>query len=108
MHPLLLFFLGIALPLVISLILFAPIYLGMFVALYIQYSDKVWPLFFEFGRVFSTYGKLYDFYSQNSAAMNFVDHTLPILGPPVTGLIITLVLIYTFGKYVANIFVLST
>lgn len=108
MHPLLLFFLGILLPLSISLIIFAPIYLGMFIALYLQYSDKVWPIFFDFGRVFTNYGKLYDFYSENSGAMNFADHTLPILGPPALGIIITLVLVYSFGKYVANIFVLTS
>lgn len=108
MHPLLLFFLGIMLPLTITLILVTPIYLGIFVALYIQYSSKAWAIFFDFGRVVDSYGKLYDFHSQNAAAMNFMDHTLPILGPPIAGILITLFLMYAFGKYVANIFVLSS
>ena len=108
MHPLLLFFLAIALPVTITLILVTPLYLGVFVALYLQYAEKVWPIFFDFGRVLDSYGKLYDFHTQNAAAMHFTEHTLPIFGPPIAGLLLTIVLIYMFGKYVANIFVLSS
>lgn len=108
MHPLLLFFLGITLPVIITLLLVTPLYLGVFAALYLQYSDKAWQLFFEFGRTIDTYGKLYDYYNANAAAMTFTDHTLPIFGPPILGVLITIFLVYVFGRYVANIFVLTT
>ncbi len=108
MHPLLLFFLGILLPVVITTILVAPIYIGMFASLYLKYGDQVMALFFHFLTVIDTYGKLYSYWATHSAQLSFEEYSLPILGPPIIGILLTIFLIWRFTSYVMNIFRLST
>lgn len=108
MHPLLLFFLAITIPVMVSLLLLAPTYFAMWGTLYLIYGGNVVSLIFDIFRVTETYFTLLDYWWANMNTLSFIDYTLPIVGLPSAGILVTAFITWKFSMYVVNIFRLST
>lgn len=115
MNPLLLFILALLIPTLLTLILITPVYVGLVTACYLIYEQRgekavevLMSHKYDMSYMMSAYSKLFDFWTANSAKLDFVDFTLPLFGPPLLGVIITGLLVWKFTAYVVNIFRLST
>ncbi|MBN66715.1 MAG: hypothetical protein CMM94_04005 [Rickettsiales bacterium] len=108
MHPLLLFLLALVIPTITVVLILAPTYIGILVATYLKYGDKIMPYKYDMFRIIDVWVRLKDFYFANSDKLDFVDHALPIFGPPVVGVLLTIFLVYKFVTYVINIFRLTS
>ncbi len=107
MHPLLMFGIALLIPVVIIITVFLPVHIGLFSALYVQYGDAMLQYKFSFFKVISSYVQLYEYWSANSAQLDFWSFTAPTLGLPALGGFVSLYGTYRLIKYVRDIFVLS-
>lgn len=107
MNPGLTILLSLFLPLVLVLLLVAPVYLGMLVGLYLQYGDAVLGYVLRPDYVLSVYMGLYDYWEKNADALKFMDFTLPTFGPLAAGILLGLGLFIYLIRYLKNIFIMS-
>ena len=107
MHPLLLILIALSLPIIILFLMFLPLYVSIFSALYVQYGDQILPLKFSVFKILAAYQAMFDYWQQNQDKLDFIDYTLPTIGLPLLGGISTLYITYKFVQYVRNIFRLT-
>ena len=107
MHPLLMFAIALLIPLVIVTMVFLPIHLGFLSALYVQYGEQALQYKYQFFNTIKLWRQLYEYWSVNSAQLDLVDFTLPTLGLPALGVLISLYGTYRIIKYIRDIFVLT-
>lgn len=107
MNPFLLLALALLIPVVTLIILLAPTYFAIYLAVYIQYGEQADDYLFRFFDTIDIYKQLVHYWNGNSATLSVIDFALPTFGIPLTGFLLTLFLIYKFTAYVNNIFRLS-
>jgi hypothetical protein len=109
-----LFLLAIATPIILCLTLFGPSYGSVFGATYLVYgyggeaqaqtiADRAYDVFY----VLNAYSQLVHYWSANHATLGTVKYTLPIIGLPAVGLILSLWLTRRITRKIFNLFHLS-
>jgi len=107
----LLVFLGlIILPLGAALVIFAPFYVSMWMALYFLYdpgqpgaTNPFENALWDFSTVWSHYGTVVSHWSANPAP-DWSTYTLPLFGPSVAGAFISLLMGYSAFRYLRGFF----
>jgi len=112
MRPILLFPIAILTPFLLTVVLLLPLYAGVLGAAYIIYLPESGPHplaahLTDAFYIIDVYGKLFDYWMQNSATAGFVAYTLPVLGLPLLGILIALYATYRFVRSMLNIFRLT-
>jgi hypothetical protein len=105
----LLFFMSILTPVVIAIVAIAPLYAGFFAALYIVYDkpDIVNPMLAHQWDVFyiiDAYHSLFQYWLVHMESSSFLHFTLPLLGLPLLGLILSMYLTVKMVRFFANYF----
>ena len=107
MHPLLMFAIALAIPIVVVIMVFLPLHLGFLGALYAQYGEQALLYKYQFFNALELYGQLFDYWSAHRAQLDFVSFTLPTLGIPALGVLVSLYGTYRIVKYIRDIFTLT-
>ncbi|MCI5050584.1 MAG: hypothetical protein MRY32_09725 [Rickettsiales bacterium] len=100
----------VGLPLLGFVVFFLPIYFGILTSLYIIYepqdmaANPVGQMKFKIGKVIDSWQRLYDHWVLYGDALSFQDFTMPLLAPPVLGLIVSVYLTYRYAMYCRGIF----
>jgi len=107
-----LFLVAILTPVILCATLLVPAYAGFFGAAYVVYMPDAGPhpLAAKWTDMFytiDTYSSLWDYWMTNRASLSVVEYTLPILGMPLVGILLSLWLTYRIGKRIFNLFHLS-
>lgn len=107
MNPMLMFAIALLIPIVIIVMVFLPAYTSLVLALYIQYGEQSLQYKFEFFTTIKLYRRLYEYWETNSAQLDLVEFTLPTIGIPALGILLSLYGTYRLVKYIREIFVLT-
>ncbi|MES2984473.1 MAG: hypothetical protein V4735_04710 [Pseudomonadota bacterium] len=112
MNPFFLFLLAIFSPFVLFVTLLAPIYGGIVGAAYIIYSkgDKIHPLSGKLLDVFyiiEVYMQLFTSWLAHMDAVSLVNYSLPLIGLPLIGMIVSLWLTAKLSRKLKHIFQLG-
>lgn len=108
MNPMLLFFLSLLIPTLLGAILVLPTYGAILLSLYLKYGGAILEHQFQFFYVMESYGQLVTFWSNNIGSLGIIEFILPVFGPPLVGIVLTVFLAYKFVSYVVNLFRLTT
>jgi hypothetical protein len=109
MSPVLLFPLGLIVPVVIAAAALVPFYAGFAAALYVIYlkPDGSSPLeahLFDVFYVFESYAKLFQYWLNHMGEASFVEFTLPLLGLPILGISLAIYLTLKLVQFFVNFF----
>jgi len=109
MNPLYLFPIALIVPVIVAMVAFIPTYASIFGAVYYIYdrpeaANPLVPYKFDVFYIFDVYTKLFEHWSAHMGTSNFVDFTLPLIGLPLVGTLISLYLTYKFGSMMVNFF----
>ena len=111
MHPMVLLLIAICAPFVLSALLFGPIYAGLAGASYLIYiGSAADALAARMGDVFyiiDVYSKLFTYWQAHMDAVSLTGYTLPLLLPPVAGLLIGLWLTRKCVRRLSDVFHMS-
>lgn len=107
MHPMLMFVIALLIPVVIVAMVFLPVHLGFLAALYAQYGESALQYKYQFFNTLKLYRQLYEYWSAHGDQLDFVSFTLPTLGLPALGILVSLYGTYRIVKYIRDIFVLT-
>lgn len=107
MHPMLMFSIALLIPIVIVAMVFLPAYISVLIALYVQYGEQALQYKYQFFTTIKLYRQLYEYWTANSAQLDLVEFTLPTIGIPAIGLLLSLYGTYRLVKYIREIFVLT-
>jgi len=105
----LLFFMSLLTPVVIAITALAPLYAGFFAALYVIYdkaegANPIQPYLGDPFYIFDAYHKLFQHWLGHMDTVSFVHFTLPLIGLPLLGLIISIYLTVKMVRFFANYF----
>ena len=108
MHPALLVCIALLIPMVLFCTIVLPAYCSVILALYVQYGEQAFDLFFRFFLAIETYSKLLEYWQAHHESVDLVKFTLPTLGIPAIGCLVSLYSTYRLAMYVRNIFILTS
>jgi hypothetical protein len=109
MNPILLFPLGLIVPVIIAAGALVPFYAGFVGALYVIYlrPDGSSPLeahLFDVFYVFEAYAALFQYWLGHIGEASFLDFTLPLIGLPLAGIILAIYLTRRLVQFFVNFF----
>jgi hypothetical protein len=105
MNPVLLILMVFIMPTVFFAVMFGPLYLGMCGSLYFFYHmQDIQAYLYRPNFVLGMQQSLYQYWVKNSAALSFTDFIIPVWGPVLLGLLLSIYMTKRFIDYLKNIF----
>jgi hypothetical protein len=107
-----LFLVAMFTPILLSVTLLLPIYASLLGATYILYIPESGPHplathLFDVFFIIESYGKLFNFWSNNISTLSVVEYALPIAGLPILGISLALWSTWRISRKLLDIFHLS-
>ena len=112
MNPFSFFLLAILTPFAFCLTLLAPLYLSVYAAVYVVYSESagahlLLSKFFDIFYICGTYSQLYDYWDAHMMQVSFVYYTVPVIIVPFCTVFLAMWLTKKLFKKLGDIFMIS-
>jgi hypothetical protein len=95
--------LALLVPVIMMVILFVPPYACAIASLWFIYGHAIFSKWYKFGLVVSVFQKLYHQW-EKSPALTVWNFFLPVFGPVIFGMLLSLWLMYRFMRYIKGVF----